>query len=130
MQALAPFLPIVIMTVLYASFLKLAAKILRFVGLTWMRAFLFAILIVVLSAVIRVASAYFGAQLPAVPEIVLGVILQLVLGAWSFRSRASNPDGSPIGWLGGAKLCALAVGFLFLMAAGFLLIAQSLLPPA
>jgi hypothetical protein len=130
MQTLVMFLPIVIMTVLYASFIKLAGRILRFSGVTWLHAFLFAILIVVLSAAIRAGSMYGDVQLPAIPGLVLGVILHVALGAWFFRSRATNQDGTAAGWLGGAKLCALAVGFILMLGAGLLFIARSLAPSA
>jgi hypothetical protein len=130
MQTLVMFLPIVVMTVLYAAVVKLAARILRFSGVRWPHAFVFAILIVVLSAAIRAGSMYGGVQLPAIPGLLLGVILHVALGAWFFRSRATNQDGTAAGWLGGAKLCALTVGFLLMMGAGLLLIAQSLVPSA
>lgn len=130
MQSVAMFLPLVVVTALYASFLKLAVRILRFRGITWAHAFLFAVLIVLLSMLIRGGSIYFGAQLPTLLGLFLGVGLHLLLGAWFFRARALGQDGTVVGWSGGAKLSALTIAFLLLVGVGLVGVMRALLPSA
>ena len=113
MSPLSQLLPIVIVLVLYAAFFRLAARVLRASRVGWLYAFQFTALVVVLSVAGRLASSYLG-ELPLVLGLLFGLTLHIVLGAWFFRERALASDGQPLGWSGGAKLTAVAFGFLFL----------------
>ena len=108
--------PLIIVGVLYAAGLKLSARILRFRGVTWGHALLFALLVVVLSTVGRFFAPFLGIDLPLPAGLVLGVGLQLGLAAWLFRRRLSGRDQSSPGWLGGVMLCGLALVFVTLTA--------------
>lgn len=128
MLSMAIFLPLALVMAMYASFLKLAARILRFRGVTWVRTFVFAALLFVLSMLVRGAIFYFEVQLPALIALSLGTGLHLFFGAWFFRARALGQDGQVVGWSGGAKLTAIAMAFLFLVVISLMAILLVLLP--
>jgi hypothetical protein len=106
-------LPLGIILALYAAYLRLAARVLGASRVGWLYAFQFAALIVALTIVGRATSAYLG-ELPLLLGIVFGLTLHLALGAWLFSQRALASDGEPLGWGGGAKLTAVAFGFLLI----------------
>ena len=120
--------PLFVVGVLYAAGLKLSARILRFRGVSWGQAFLFALLVVVVSAVGRFFAPFLGIDLPLPAGLALGVGVQLGLAAWYFRDRLAGSGGASPGWLGGVKLCGLALVFVAL--AGLLLssVVEFLLP--
>lgn len=60
--------------------------------------------------------------------VPLGVAVHLALGSWFFRNRAMAADGQVVGWSGGAKLTAVALGLLFLVMAALFGLLSALLP--
>lgn len=127
MPSVIQFLPLLIVLALYAVFCRLAARVLRVSQVSWGRAFQFAVLVVVLTMVGRLAAVLVG-ELPLLLGVLFGFALHLTLGAWFFRERALASDGQPLGWTGGAKLTALAFGFLFLTLAVLVGALRALLP--
>lgn len=89
---------------------------------------LFALVVVVLSAVGRFFSPFLGIDLPLPAGLALGVGFQLGLAAWFFRGRLSSSDGAAPGWLGGVKLCGLALVFVALTALVLSSVVEFLLP--
>src|SRR5688500_17542014 len=113
MQSTIQFLPLAVILCLYAAFVRLAARLTKASGVGWLRAFHFSALIIVLSVLGRVVSLYVG-QAPLLLAVLFGIAIHLALGAWFFRNRAVAANGQVVGWGGGAKLTAVALG-LFLV---------------
>ena len=120
-------LPLLIVLVLYAVLVKLAARILRVSQVGWAQAFQFAAVVMIVSIAGRWLTAYVG-SMPLVAALVFGFSVQVALGAWFFRERALAANGQELGWGGGAKLTALAVGMLFLLLAALFAVVQATLP--
>lgn len=127
MQPILQFLPLVTILCLYTAFVRIAARVVRATGVGWRPAFQFAGLVVVLSVLGRVVSLYAG-QAPVLAAALFGIALHLALGAWFFKDRALTADGQPVGWVGGAKLTAVAVGLLFLVMLVLFGVMSALLP--
>jgi hypothetical protein len=127
MQSILQFLPLVVVLCMYAALVRLAARITRASGVGWLRAFQFAALIVALSVLGRLVSLYAG-QLPLILAGMFGVTIHLALGAWFFRHRAVAVDGQVVGWGGGAKLSAVALGLLLLVMVVLFGVVRALLP--
>lgn len=50
--------------------------------------------------------------IPIIIALVNGFILQVALGAWFFRNRATDSTGNALGWRGGMKLMTIAYGII------------------
>jgi hypothetical protein len=99
-----------------ALFWKLAARILRYGGVTWPLAFLTAATIVFVLGFVRGVLAVLGVSAPVHVGIALGLPLPIALGAWCFHGRATHHDGKPVDWLGAFKLSGVAIGLNALVA--------------
>ena len=117
MSPVFQWLPLVIMLVLYAAFFRLAARVMRTTRVGWSYAFQFAGLVFLMTIAGNSLTSMQAGELPLLLGALLGISLHLLLGAWFFRERALGSDGQPVGWLGGAKLTAVALGLLLLTTA-------------
>ena len=99
-----------------ASFWKLAARILRYNGVTWPMAFLVAATLVVAVGFVRGVLAVAGVTAPMHVGVALTAPLPIALGAWCFHGRATRPDGTPLDWLSAFKLSGLAIALYALSA--------------
>ena len=107
-----------------ALFWKLAARILRYGGVTWPLALLTAATIVFIGGLVRGVLTVVRFSAPASVGIAVGVSLSIAIGAWCFHDRATRPDGRPVDWPGAFKLSGVAVGLNALL--GLLLIAVAM----
>jgi hypothetical protein len=99
--------------IIYAGFLKLAARLLRY-NVSWKFSFLFAGIMLV--AVIIDHVLVFSQ--PVTIRIGHGVMLLLglvVLGGWFFSKRGTNRHGAVLGWSGGIRLVALAFAMMIVV---------------
>ncbi|HKS55094.1 MAG TPA: hypothetical protein VJT13_01580 [Xanthobacteraceae bacterium] len=108
----------------YALFWKLAARILRYGGVSWRLAFLTAATIVFALAFARGVLSFVGISAPAYFGIALGLPITIAIGAWCFHDRATRPDGKPVDWPGAFKLSGVAVALNTL--AGLLILAVAM----
>lgn len=102
--------------VIYGLFWKLAARILRYGGVTWPLAFLVAATIVFVSGFIRGVVSALKVGLPVLFAVPFSAAITIVIGAWCFHERATRQDAQVVGWPGALKLSALAL-VLFLLPA-------------
>lgn len=108
-----------------ALFWKLAARILRYGGVTWPLAFLTAATIVFVLGVVRGVITALGFSAPLSIALVLSLPMPIALGAWCFHDRATRPDGKPVDWLGAFKLSGVAVGLNALLAVLLIAVAMT-----
>jgi hypothetical protein len=95
---------------------KLAARILRYSGVTWPLACVTAATIVLVLGFVRGVLAALGVSAPAHLGIILSLPLPIALGAWCFHDRAMRPDGTPVDWFGAFKLSSVAIALNALVA--------------
>jgi hypothetical protein len=93
-----------------ALFWKLAARILRYGGVTWPLALLAAATIVFIMGFVRGVFRALGFSAPLIVGMALGLLIAMTIGAWCFRDRATHPDGQPVDWSGAFKLSGVAIG--------------------
>jgi hypothetical protein len=108
--------------IIYAGFLKLAARLLRY-SVSWKSSFLFAGIMLV--AVIVDHGLVF--REPVATRIGHGVMLAVglvILGSWFFSGRGTNRQGAVLGWSGGIRLMALAFAMMIAVAFAIVLPAQ------
>jgi hypothetical protein len=91
-------------------FWKIAARILRYGGVTWPLALLTATTIVFIGGLLRGLLHVARFSPPEWLGLVLGVSFTIAIGAWCFHDRAVHPDGKPVDWPGAFKLSGVAVG--------------------
>jgi hypothetical protein len=85
--------------IIYAGFLKLAARLLRY-SVSWKSSFLFAGIMLVAVIVDHVLVF----REPVATRIGHGVMLAVglvILGSWFFSGRGTNRQGAVLGWSGG-----------------------------
>ena len=106
-------------TIVYAAFIKTAARIYRHTMLSWKSAFGFGALAMILGTVGTVANAFTVGKLPLLIVMSVGLGLQILVGAWFLGTRATNAAGHSVGMKTGAAIVAIAVAMAF--AIGFVL---------
>ncbi|HEY7640210.1 MAG TPA: hypothetical protein VH814_10830 [Steroidobacteraceae bacterium] len=109
-----------------ALFWKLAARILRYGGVTWPLAFLTAATIVFILGFVRGVVTVAGLSAPMPIGVVLSLPLPIALGAWCFHDRATRPDGTSVDWVGAFKLSAVAVGLNAVFAVMLIVVTMSI----
>jgi hypothetical protein len=101
---------------------KLSARVLRY-KVSWKSSFFFAIIMLVLLIFVHVLDV----SQPVAIRIGHGVLLLLgfiVLGGWFFNGRGTDRTGTVLGWGGGIRLIALAVGMMIVVGFAIVVPAQ------
>jgi hypothetical protein len=111
--------------VVYAVFVKLAARILRY-KVSWISCFLFAAIALALVLLDQVLVVDRRLALRITNSVVLLLIL-LGLGSWFFKARATNRSGTVLGWGGAIRLMALTFAMLIVVAFAVILPANTYL---
>jgi len=109
MPAVLIFLPLVAMMALLGLIWKLAARILRYGGVTWPLAFLVGVTIVSINMLCRGVLMVAGMTFPPYLAWTLGPVVPVLIGAWCFHERATGAEGVEVGWPGALKLSGLAL---------------------
>jgi len=114
MSAVLIFLPLVAAMAVLGAIWKLAARILRYDGVTWPLAFLVGVTIVGVNTFCRSMLTFNGITLPPYLVWTVGPAVPVFVGAWCFHDRATRADGIPLGWPGALKLSGLALALFML----------------
>lgn len=101
----------------YGAYIKLSARILRQVGITWKQGFVFGLTVVIYSFLGYSISLRLGYSLPILPGIVAGLLANAIIGGWFFSKRGASAEGGLLGWGGAVKLTGLAFALLVLTGA-------------
>ena len=92
---------------------KVSARLLQCREISWIKGFIFGIIIMFFSLLFRIALVQIGFYLPHFIGFSFGFIFTFSMGGWFFRKRGKNADGDLLGWAGAIKLTALS--YLILM---------------
>ncbi len=91
----------------YASLIKICARLLKESIVSWKNSFIFSAMIVAISMIFRIIVLSNTIKISTVIAAVSGFVLQLTLGAWFFRNRATDIAGNALGWRGGIKVMTM-----------------------
>jgi hypothetical protein len=108
--------------IIYAGFLKLAARLPRY-SVSWKSSFLFAgiMLVAVFVDHVLVFSEPVAIRIGHGLVLLVGLV---ILGSWFFSGRGTNRQGAVLGWSGGIRLMALAFAMMIAVAFAIVLPAQ------
>jgi hypothetical protein len=112
MQTLFMFTPMLLALFVFASFVKLAARLLNYLNLRWKSGFIFAGTLLAASVMVRLVETMIGTALPPIAGTVILLAAFAAWGAYFFSTRAITGTQT-IGWLGGLKLTGVSLGLLF-----------------
>lgn len=108
-QFLLQLVPLLTMFALYTGLVKLSALISR-LKLSWPHSLLFAVLLAVVLMAVNAAAMVTQVTVSFAAGVSLAIMVNLVLGGWFLRKRATRLDGQPAGVAGGVRLGAVLVG--------------------
>ena len=111
--------------VIYAGFVKLAARILRY-KVSWRFCFLFAAIVLALVMLDQLLVVNQSLALRIANSVVLLFIL-ITLGSWFFKARGTNRSGTVLGWGGAIRLMTLAFAMMIVVAFAIILPANTYL---
>jgi hypothetical protein len=109
MNNLLTFLPLLLAIAVMVSMAKLSARLHRRTTLTWSRASVYVILLMICSMVMGLIGRAGGTNTPLFIAIPAGLALHLLLGGWYFGRYAYASDGKPLGFPHGALLSLIFV---------------------
>ncbi len=116
--SLIPLLVLVtIIPSIYGAYVRLSARLLGYMGVTWRQGFLFGFLVVVCSLLGRLIAFLVGYGMPIVSALLLGLFANLLIGGWLFSKRGVSTEGGPLGWGRAMKLTGVACAMLILTGA-------------
>ncbi len=115
-MAILQFVPLLFMLVLYATYLKIAGRILRYTDISWRRCFGLALVVGVITIATRAAIIFGHVAIPPLVAVLFGLVMHAGLGAYTFRSHGSTPSGNSLQAHHGGLLSAVAVGLMLVTA--------------
>jgi len=101
---------LVLLIVGLAALIKLSARILRDMVVTWKSSVLFSIFYLSVIVLFRLTMQFANIKIPFAAGFPLGFVALLAVGGWFFRKRLTDNQGNKLGWRGGTKLMAVVYG--------------------
>ena len=118
--------PITVALCLYAAYVKLSARLLRY-RVRWITSFAFALIIWFIAVFARILDL--GQPLAiAVGHSVVVLLAVLFLGGWFFSTRSTDATGQPVGFSKAFGLSGLTFGLMFATGGVLFLLANVLFP--
>lgn len=119
MNPIFPLISVVLVFTLipamYGAYIKLAAKLLHYQGVTWKQGFVFGFIVVIFSALIRALLLLFSHSLmPPLLGLLMGLIANWLIGSWYFSRRGGSTQEKKLGWNRAANLVGIAILMLVL----------------
>jgi len=113
------FVPYIILLVIYFTIvpllfslcIRLAVRLLGHSKVPWKNRILFGFLLALIALATRATLLATGQPLPLSITLILALTLQIALGSWFFRARATDVAGQALGWDGAAELSAVTSAF-------------------
>ncbi|CDG85380.1 hypothetical protein [Janthinobacterium agaricidamnosum] len=110
MPELLALIAVVASLLLGPCLIKLAARILRRIAVSWQDCFLFSLLLTALYMIPSMAGMSWPKGLPHSVTGTITFALILFLSTWYFSTRASTAQGVLLGWRGALRLSLVAGG--------------------
>jgi hypothetical protein len=126
MNILIILLPLVVLLGMFALSAKLAAFLLRRIKLSWGMSFLYALIVILASAAVRMVLAALGAPISGATAGSVGLIAQLAIGTGFFAYRAKSESGAAAGWRGGLLLTVVALLIVIVVAMLLMVLATAM----
>ncbi len=115
---------IVVSLIVYAGFVKLAARLLRY-KVSWKSTFFFAVIMLIIVMVVHVLDFRQPAAI-RIGHAALLLIGLVIFGSWFFSKRGTDRSGAVLGWRGGIRLTALAFAMMVVVAFALVIPVQAL----
>jgi len=114
MNPIFPLISVVLVFTLipaiYGGYIKLASKLLHYQGVTWKQGFIFGLIVVICSALIRALLLLFSHSLmPPLLGLLMGLLANWLIGSWIFSRQVSSNQKEKLGWNRAANLVGTAV---------------------
>jgi len=116
--------PITVALCLYAAYVKLSARLLRY-RVRWINSFVFAVIIWFIAVFARLLDLGQPVAI-AVSHSVIVLFAVLVLGGWFFSTRSTDASGQPVGFSRAFGFSGLTFGLMFATAGVLFLLAHVL----
>jgi hypothetical protein len=113
-SAVFSFLPLVLLVLIEAGFVKLLAVMLRWQA-SWAAALIFSVLVVTVQTAGAVFLRVFDLYLPLVLGILFSLAVQIACGGWLLGMRAAIVAAEPLGFRRGALLSLIAYGLMLVL---------------
>ena len=122
---LLPWLTLVVVSlIVYAGFVKLAARLLRY-RVSWKSTFFFAVIMLSIVMIVHVLDFRQPAAI-RIGHAALLLIGLVILGSWFFSKPGTDRSGAVLGWRGGIRLTALAFAMMVVVAFAIVIPVQAL----
>lgn len=128
MTSLVTLIPLVFSVALMVSIVKLAARLYRRTQISWGKALIYVMLMIVGAATLGLLGKVSGVAPPLPLLVVVSVSFHTLLAGWYLGSRAQTMDGSQLTFPRGVVLALIAFGLLLAVLAIPALILQALRP--
>ncbi|MES2950561.1 MAG: hypothetical protein V4858_18670 [Pseudomonadota bacterium] len=127
MSLVITLLPLLLALALTAGLVKLAARLLGRMQVSWKHAWVFVAMLAAYAFVwgMAVHAGFVGGDVFLVLGPLFGWVVILAFGAWYFGARVRGSDGQWVRWPGGLKLTGLVLVLMLVLSFG----AFALLPP-
>lgn len=111
-------LPLLLAPLLYALLTKAAAFIFRRTQLSWLHAFLFGVLVLIVGATGAFLNQMSGMLFPLPISVLLGFTVFMLLGGWYLGPRAKTAEGIALEFKGGLLLSLVVYGLFLVFGLG------------
>jgi len=108
MSSFPSIVPLLLSVALYTSLVKLAAFLYKRALLSWRDACIFSLILLMVLGLGTLVNRLSGNLVPLAVLVVVGLVIQVALGAWFLASRARSTAGAPLGSKGGALVALIA----------------------
>jgi hypothetical protein len=126
-SAFFSFLPLVLLVLIEAGFVKVAPLMLRW-QVNWAAALMFSALVVAVQTAGAVFLRVFDLYLPLVLGILFSLAVQIACGGWLLGTRAAIATAEPLGFRRGALLSLIAYGLVLVLGIVLWVLLAAVLP--
>jgi hypothetical protein len=116
--------PITVALCLYAAYVKLSARLLRY-KVRWLTSFVFAVIIWLIAVFARLLDLGQPVTI-AVGHSIVVLVAVLLLGGWFFSTRSTDASGQPVGFRRAFGLSGLTFGLMLVTGGVLFLLAHVL----
>lgn len=102
---------------IYSGVFMISSRIVVKKALSWKLCLGYTLTVLILIVVKKIITNFTGWQLPLLLAVLVGILLNLLIGAYIFGKFGKDSVGNAIGYRLGLKTTALGIAFIFVFAA-------------